>query len=467
MTRMPGPNHTRLRVAVTGATGFVGRSLLAALTADAIDVVALSRSRIDGTSPGVTWRQVDLFSQQSTVRALEGVDVAVYLVHSMMPSSALFQGEFHDTDLLLADNFARACVRSGVQRVVYLGGLVPEGHLSPHLQSRLEVEEVLRASGVALTALRAGMIVGPGGSSFEILHSLVRRLPWMILPAWTQRRTQAVALEDVVRVLAAAVTDPTFAGQTLDVVNGEALTYELLLRQTGAVLGLRRWMLPVPVASTAFSKRWVAFFGDSNHDLVSPLVDSLLCDLPSHGPDPQIAPMIRVRSYREMAGAAVRAAPAASATARSRERPRGGQVHTVRSIQRLPTLPQRDCGWIADRYMQVLPRLLGPLQPIRVTQRGDLVCFRFALLGRPLLELRLMPGDEGGERRKFHIVGGLLSATRDTGWLEFRQVQDRRYTLAAIHEFVPSLPWLLYRISQAPLHAWVMRRFGRHLARHG
>jgi uncharacterized protein YbjT (DUF2867 family) len=162
----------RPRVAIAGASGFVGSHLVPALR-EQFDVIALARQPRD-TVDGVAWRACDLFSTSSTRAALEGVDVAIYLVHSMMPSSRLFQGSFHDTDLLLADNFVRACLHHGVKQIIYLGGLVPEeGFVSQHLQSRHEVEEVLQLSGIPVTALRAGMVVGAGGSSFEILSSLV------------------------------------------------------------------------------------------------------------------------------------------------------------------------------------------------------------------------------------------------------------------------------------------------------
>jgi uncharacterized protein YbjT (DUF2867 family) len=122
----------------------------------------------DGTAANgaTTWRACDLFSSTSTHAAMEGIDIAIYLVHSMMPSSRLFQGNFHDTDLLLADNFAKACARDGVKHIIYLGGLVPDsGFVSQHLQSRLEVEGVLHASGIPVTVLRAGMVVGGVGRS--------------------------------------------------------------------------------------------------------------------------------------------------------------------------------------------------------------------------------------------------------------------------------------------------------------
>ena len=164
------------RVAVVGASGFVGARLVESLAATQ-KVVAIARSARKNAE-NVEWRAADLYSLQSTRAALAGCAVAYYLVHSMMPSSKLMQGRFHDTDLLLADNFARACVHAGVKRIVYLGGLLPEqGFVSEHLESRREVELVLTSSGIPTTCLRAGLVVGKGGSSFEMLRQLVERLP--------------------------------------------------------------------------------------------------------------------------------------------------------------------------------------------------------------------------------------------------------------------------------------------------
>lgn len=453
-----------MRTLITGASGFIGAQLLSALSGGTDDVVAVSRSPLSGLPAGVQWKGADLFSAASTSEALQGADTAVYLVHSMMPSTRLFQGTFHDTDLLLADNFARGCLAQGVRRIVYLGGLVPEGHVSPHLQSRLEVGEVLRDTGIPVTELRAGMIVGPGGSSFDILKTLVERLPVMILPEWTQRRTQAVFVEDVVRVLAAAVSGNGFEGRTLDVVNGESLTYELLLRQMAAVLGLERRMVPVPIRSTAFSKLWVTLFGGASYELVSPLIDSLLCELPASEPDPLVRPHIRHHAFKAMAAETLaRSRPGVARPLSKRRRTRA--ANSVRSIQRLPPLPDRDCRWIAAEYMAWLPVLFRALIKVHSVPDTGRVEFLFAPLRLPLLVLQYVDGKGTDDRRKFHIVGGVLSRNTDTGWLEFRQIQHRRYTLAAIHEFIPSLPWPLYRVTQAPLHAWVMDRFGRHLAR--
>jgi uncharacterized protein YbjT (DUF2867 family) len=445
-------------IAIAGAGGFVGRNLLEALRGKH-SLIALGRARPAGQDPGVEWREAELFSLSSSVAALKGAEVAVYLVHSMMSSSRLFQGTFHDTDLFLADNFARACRASGVRRIVYLGGLIPEGFVSPHLQSRKEVEGVLRSSAIPVTVLRAGMIVGPGGSSFEILRSLVRKLPVMILPKWTQSGTQAIFIDDVVRLLAAAVEDPAFLGKTFDAVNGESLTYEGILRQTAAVLGLRRLMFPVPIASTGFSKLWVQLFGNSTYELVSPLIDSLLCDLPQLKPAAEIAPLIAQPRFEGMLRETLRRGAGAPPA-----RPRRRIVHedSVRSIQRLPATA-RDCAWLAAEYLRWLPTVFRAVIRVRALPDGRGAAFHLTGLRAPLLVLEADPEASGSDREKFKIVGGLLTKTTSTGWLEFRQIDGKKYTLACLHDFVPRLPWPIYVCTQAPLHRWVMRRFGRHL----
>lgn len=454
-------------IAVTGARGFVGQSLVREL-AQKNRVIALSRSQPEGLPEGVEWRKCDLFSARSTREALKGVDVAYYLVHSMLPSSELFQGDFHDADLHLADNFARACRDQAVRQIVYLGGLLPEGYVSPHLQSRLEVEGVLGQFGLSVTIFRAGMIVGPGGSSWSMLESLVRRLPVMILPRWTQRTTQAVFLDDVIRALSAASDQSELQGKTWNLVNGESLSYAELLRRTAKALGLRRHALAVPINSTAFSKRWVQLFGGQSFELVSPLIDSLLCDLPAPPVPSELAKLVQYRSFDGMAQASLSREGLLQNPTVPYQPPKKKlrtilYRHSVRSIQRLPSLPERDADWIAREYMRFLPKIFRALIQVRIEESSGKVGFYLAFFKRPLLLLQYIPQDSDRCRRKFHIIGGVLSATQNTGWLEFRQIENCRYTLAAIHEFVPSLPWWLYLLTQAPLHAWVMGRFTRHL----
>ncbi len=456
-----------MNIAIAGASGFVGRNLTQGLGADGVQVFALSRSKPAELAPSAIWREADLFSSRSAFSALEGADVAVYLIHSMLPSTTLFQGDFHDTDLLLADNFGKACKRHGIRKIVYLGGLIPDSEISLHLESRKEVEDVLKKTGIPVTVLRAGMIVGPGGPSFEILHSLVRRLPLMLLPEWTRRRTQAIFIDDVVRVLRQAILSEALLGKTLDLVNGEPLYYERLLRQMAEALGVKRPMFHIPINSTGFSKLWVSLFGDTDLSLVSPLVDSLLCDLPDSTPSPLIAAQIRFPTFRSMAEETLKRRKSSSPFIRFRWLRRLRKVKnqkTVRSIQRLPRIASHDCEWISSEYMRWLPNAFLSLIQVAADERSGQVKFMLRGIHRPLLELQYDRDDSDPNTKAFRVVGGLLSASRNAGWFEFRQVADRRFTLAAIHEFVPRLPWPIYRSTQALIHAWTMNRFGAHLS---
>ena len=446
------------KIAIAGASGFVGKILLKALSSQH-ELRALGRSKPSHSENQIEWKATELFSATSTVEALKGMDVAIYLVHSMMPSSRLFQGNFHDTDLLLADNFAHACKVNGIKQIIYLGGLVPEGYISPHLQSRREVEGVLQSSGVPVTVLRAGMIVGPGGSSFEILRSLVKKLPLMVLPKWTQSDTQAVFIDDVIRVIQNSVLNPAFLGKTFDVVNGESLTYETILNKTANVLGLKRVMFPVPVASTGFSKLWVQVFGNSTYELVSPLIDSLLCNLPQLQPVPEIASLIHFPKFEGMIEETLRRDQGYVAA-----RPKRKVAHqdSVRSIQRLPGV-SLSCHDIAMEYAKWLPTFFPLLLKVDVSEETNRVEIFLTFFRKPLLIMNHIKETFFIDREKFHIVGGILSKTTNTGWLEFRQIDHRKYTLASIHEFVPRLPWMIYIFTQAPLHRLVMYFFGRHL----
>jgi hypothetical protein len=218
----------------------------------------------------------------------------------------------------------------------------------------------------------------------------------------------------------------------------------------------------VPIASTGFSKRWVQLFSGASHELISPLIDSLQCDLPQPSPVEPITGLISYRRFEDMLAETLR---------RTKPKTPGGRPATaraetsVRSIQRLPPLPTRDARFISSAYMTWLPLFFRAIIRVKPVAGSTRLTFSVPFLPWPLLVLELISEASDDARDKFHIVGGFLSKTTTTGWLEFRQVSQRRHTLAAIHGFVPALPWLLYRLSQAPVHAFVMACFGRYLAR--
>lgn len=467
---------------VAGAAGFVGRALTDRLVQrGGLRVVGLSRSqRASPDAAGVHWRAADLYSLLQAERALSGADVAVYLVHSMMPTSRLTQARFEDLDLILADNFGRAAARAGVQRIVYLGGLVPTGGArSRHLESRREVEDALASHGVPVTAVRAGLVVGRGGSSLAILTSLVRRLPLMVTPAWTRTPTHPIALPDLLRALEAAVVDPRWQGQTLDVGGPEVLTYREMMQRTAAVLGVRRTMLAVPLITPGLSAAWVSLVTGSPRQLVGPLVESLRHPMVARDNrllDSLGGPRVRFEEALAEAMAPTQRPPGqASMPPPSNEAPRidpARLVRVARSVQRLPLPHGWDAQEVARAYMRWLPAYFRPF--LRVVDRGERgLSFEAIGLPWPLLVLRYAPERSTAERALFYVAGGLLSrrppAGALRGRLEFRVVttggeSTQRSVLAAVHDFRPRLPWPLYRWGQAVVHGWVMAAFGRWLA---
>ncbi len=450
---------------MAGASGFVGRWLCAALAAEGADVVGLGRSVQDGAhQDGVTWKRCDLFSLLDCERGLEGAEVVYYLVHSMMPSTRLTQATFEDMDLILADNMARAAAFVGAKRIIYLGGLIPEDQskLSRHLSSRLEVEAALGATGVPVTPVRAGLVLGPNGSSFDMLRLLVERLPGMVLPPWTRTPTQPIWIGDVVQVMVRVVTQDVAVGQSLDVGAPEVLRYRALIEEMALALNKQPSMMDIPFGPKVLSKLWVSLVTGSSRDLVAPLIDSLDHPMVARNRAIQVAlgvPGVPVR--QAMARALADNEPELPKVPRG---PRKEQANTVRSVQRLPLPEVHDADWAAQEYMAWMPRGLWPF--LKVVQEDDgISSFRVAGLGIELLRLRYSKSRSSPTRALLYVVGGLLVVGKPTarGRLELRSALNECTLLAAIHDFEPSLPWYLYLSTQALAHLAVMRVFGWHL----
>jgi len=463
---------SRDSLVIAGATGFVGQAVASRLAgrADPLDLVGLTRGRREATGAWNRLVSCDLFSLKDVEEALTGARYALYLVHSMLPSARLVQGDFADLDLICADNFGRAAAKAGVEQIIYLGGLIPEtapGELSDHLSSRLEVESALGAHGVKVTTLRAGMVIGPGGSSFEILTRLVRRLPAMVLPKWSERRCQAIDLETVAALLDYAVGRTETYGQTYDIGGPDALKYKEMIQVVGEELGTPRKAVGVPVLTPKLSRLWVSLITGAPRALVAPLIESLQHDMVCRDRRLQDAAGLPGMSFREAVAwsrttEAARADGAkVSSPAAYRAAP-SSPMTGVRSVQRIPLPAGRDAEWAAHEYMRWLPRGVWPL---RVEVDDARTCtFFLGRSKRPLLVLTFARERSALDRQLFYVTAGLLVRPTKRGRLEFRVTPDGEHLLTAIHEFVPRLPWWLYRITQAPVHRWVMRRFGKHLA---
>lgn len=453
----------RPTLVIAGATGFIGRWFIEHYH-QYYRIIALSRSRMQ-PSPDydkAEWRQVEMYSITSMEAGVEGADYALYLVHSMSPSTRLSQGSFEDTDLLLADNFARAARNQGVKQILFLGGLLPRDeateHLSRHLRSRYEVERTLASTGVPLTALRAGIVVGAGGSSFQMIERLVRRLPVLICPAWCQSITHPIGLEDTLRIIDYCMGRTTTYDRVIDIGGSETTTYMDMLRTVADLLGKRRIIRPVRFFTAGLSTLWVSKITNTSADLVKPLVESLRHQMVARDND-VLATFPDRASFREAVAAALRGRQRLPVLPK-RLPDVTDEKNTVRSVQRLPNPRHHTATYVARLYQRWLPVFFRAL--IGVSTQGDYSTFRF--FGLPLLKLTFVPSRSDDHRQLFYIAGGLLDKRKDRGWLEFRSVLDDRYVISAIHEYVPALPWYIYVTTQARAHAWVMKRFGEYLA---
>jgi uncharacterized protein YbjT (DUF2867 family) len=257
-----------MRVLVTGATGFVGSRLVPALLAADHEVVMLTRDADDYDGPAEEVREGDILDPGSFEHALEDIEAAYYLIHSMESGT-----DFAARDRKAAHNFQRAASEAGIERVVYLGGLgETREHLSKHLQSRREVETILEQGDFSLTTLRAAIIVGVGSSSFSMVNQLVHRLPVMVTPKWVRTECQPIAITDVVTYLVGVLDVPETAGETYEIGGPEVLTYQQLLRRTAAVAGRPLYIVPVPVLSPNLSTYWVNLVTDVPKSVARPLI---------------------------------------------------------------------------------------------------------------------------------------------------------------------------------------------------
>jgi len=262
---------------VTGATGYVGGRLIERLRAEGRAVRALVRDRSRlAPEEGVDVVNGDLLRRDTLARALDGCVSAYYLVHSMESGT----NGFADRDRVAAENFAVAAADAGVERIVYLGGIVPDdGPRSAHLASRLEVEEILLSALPRSTALRASIVIGAGSSSFAILVRLVSNLRLLPLPSWRRNRTQPIFEGDAIEYLARTPVTAEAEGRSLDIVGPEVITYAEMIERIAEAMGVGRMPVPLPATQTPAASAVVSAVTDQPLELVRPLMQSLERDL--------------------------------------------------------------------------------------------------------------------------------------------------------------------------------------------
>ena len=257
-----------MKVVVFGASGTIGRPLLDELVKDH-EVVAVSR-REHHVTDGVVWKVADATHRESVARALDGADVAYYLVHSLGSS------DFEAEDLRAAATTAREAERAGLKQLVYLGGLGDDtANLSPHLRSRRETGMQLASTSVPVTTLRAAMVVGHGSAAFETIVALVDRLPAMVAPRWVSTRTQPIALTDVVAYLAGVCGLEAAFGVTYDIGGPEVMSYREMMERIAHLRGKHPVIVEVPVLTPYLSSLWLHLVTPVNAGVARPLIEGL------------------------------------------------------------------------------------------------------------------------------------------------------------------------------------------------
>ncbi|MCU0471887.1 MAG: SDR family oxidoreductase [Bacteroidales bacterium] len=265
-----------MRVLLTGATGYIAQRLLPVLLSSGHEVICCVRdkARFDSNkyrSPSLSVLEVDFLKTETLKSIPFDIDAAYYLIHSMSTST----GDFEKMEEISAINFKNCIQQTNARQVIYLSGIVNEKILSKHLASRRNVERILGSGSYSLTTLRAGIIIGSGSASFEIIRDLVEKLPVMIAPRWLDTKSQPIAIRNVIEFLSGVLINETTFNQSYDIGGPDILTYKQMLLRFAKVRGLRRWIGIVPVMTPKLSSYWLYFITSTSYSLAQNLVDSM------------------------------------------------------------------------------------------------------------------------------------------------------------------------------------------------
>lgn len=265
-----------MKILLTGANGYIGKRLLPQLLDLGHQVVCCVRdkNRMDidkAYAEKISFVEVDFLDEVNTDNFPKDIDVAYYLIHSMSSSTS----DFDEKEALSAENFIKYMAATSVKQVIYLSGIVNQEALSKHLSSRKKVEEILFQGNFKLTVLRAGIVVGSGSSSFEIIRDLCEKLPIMIAPKWLQTKTQPIAVRDVIAMLAEVLLNEKCYNQSFDIGGPDILTYKEMLQRYSKVRRLKLWIIQVPVMTPRLSSYWLYFVTSTTYSLAVNLVESM------------------------------------------------------------------------------------------------------------------------------------------------------------------------------------------------
>ncbi|HEX9251069.1 MAG TPA: SDR family oxidoreductase [Ignavibacteriaceae bacterium] len=294
-----------MKILLTGATGYIGKRLLPVLLEKGHEVVCCVRDKNRFPTEGIYKQQnvsvfevdflKDTSNSGSSLSIIKNIDAAYYLIHSMSSNVKDF-GLLEETS---ANNFIKLVKQTSVRQIIYLGGITNEEKLSKHLASRKKVEEILSKSGIPLTSIKAGIIVGSGSASFEIIRDLVEKLPAMITPKWLNTKHQPIAIRNILEYLTGVLLKPETFNRSFDVGGPDVLSYKQMLLQLAEVRGLKRFIFTVPVMTPRLSSYWLYFVTSTSYMLAINLVNSMKIEVVAK--DNELEKMLGIKpiSYKE------------------------------------------------------------------------------------------------------------------------------------------------------------------------
>ena len=442
-----------LVMAIAGATGFVGRRLARRLAGEGVRVRCLAR-RPEAVEhrPGLSAVAIDMTDEDSLVAGLEGTRVAYYLVHNLEA-----EGDFATLERAQALTFGRACRRAGVARVVYLGGLYPDDEsLSQHLHSRREVGQILRRECGALV-VRAGIIIGSGSASFEIMQDLVRRLPVMVAPRWVSNRCQPIHVDDVIETLArAAEVD---GDREVDIAGPDTITYGDMLQLLGKALGRTPVIIPVPVLTPQLSSHWLRFITAVPLPVAHALVNSLRHEALATRPDLCAEVGVEARSFDSAVAITLGRTALVKVSGDAISGGQGG-VFWLRQTFRVSGVDWRCDSSLLGRVDAALFRSSARSFPF-LRWTGS----RIMLGGVTLIALAPLAVATDAPRSTRGVIGGLL-VRRAGGELTYACVEGvPGGVVVGLEAFEPRLPRPIYRGIQETIHRRMVRAAVKMVAR--
>ena len=291
-----------MKILLTGVTGYIGKRLLIQLLEEGHHIVCSVRDQkrfgtqlFKNNLDQIEVIENDFLDEKTLDNIPQDLDAAYYLIHSMSSN----EGDFEEKEKISAENFRKALEKTKVQQVVFLTGIINEEKLSKHLQSRKNVEEALQSSNYGLTSLRAGIIVGSGSASFEIIRDIVEKLPIMITPKWLNTKCQPIAIRNVIQYLNGVLGKEFTYNQHYDIAGTDVLTYKQMLLQYAEIRGLKRTIFIVPVMTPKLSSYWLYFVTSTSYFLAQNLVDSMKIDVVATRNDLAEKLGIHLFSYQE------------------------------------------------------------------------------------------------------------------------------------------------------------------------